>query len=93
MEVSGQLQASTALSPRNENPVPVGEEAGLASESVGTLWRREKSLTPAGNRTPCRPFCSPSLFRLRSRVKTSEYVRILVVIDCNKRRGTAWIKI
>jgi hypothetical protein len=93
MKVSGQLEASTALSLRNETPIPVGEEAGLAPESVGTLWRREKSLAPAGNRPPGRPSCSPSQYRLRSRVKMFEYVRILVAIDCIKRRSTTWIEI
>jgi hypothetical protein len=33
-------------------PVPIGYEAGWATEPVGTLWRREKSLAPPGNRTP-----------------------------------------
>jgi hypothetical protein len=30
---------------------PMGLESGGAPESVWTLWRRDKSLAPAGNRT------------------------------------------
>jgi hypothetical protein len=52
MEVSGQLQAPTALPPRKETTVPTEYEAGWASEPVWTLWRRENYLALAGNRTP-----------------------------------------
>jgi hypothetical protein len=45
MEVSGQFHARAALP-----PVPIGQDAGWAPEPVWTLWRREKSLAPAGNR-------------------------------------------
>jgi hypothetical protein len=34
-----------------EPPVPIGKEAGWASEPVRTLWIKEKSLVAAGNRT------------------------------------------
>jgi hypothetical protein len=50
MEVVGQIHAPAALSPEKEPPVPIGYEAGWASEPVWTLWRRETSCT-AGNRT------------------------------------------
>jgi hypothetical protein len=32
--------------------VPIGWEAGWDPEPVWTLWRKEKSLPPAGNQTP-----------------------------------------
>jgi hypothetical protein len=51
MEVSGQLHATTALNLDLDPPVPIGEETGWASEPVWTLWRREKSLALARNRT------------------------------------------
>jgi hypothetical protein len=31
--------------------VAIGKEAGWASVQVWTMWNREKSLVPAGNRT------------------------------------------
>jgi hypothetical protein len=49
---SGQLHAPTALPPEKEPPIPIGKEAGWTPESVWMLRRREKYLTPAGNRTP-----------------------------------------
>jgi hypothetical protein len=52
MEVNGQIHAPAVLHPRREPPVPIGQEAGWASEPVSsTLWRRE-NLTPAENQTP-----------------------------------------
>jgi hypothetical protein len=52
MEMSCQLHASASLPLGKELSAPIRLEAGLASEPVWTLRRREKSLTPAGNRTP-----------------------------------------
>jgi hypothetical protein len=52
MEVSGYLHAPAAVLLRKETPVSIGYEAGWASESVWTLWSREKSLASAENRTP-----------------------------------------
>jgi hypothetical protein len=51
MEVSGQLQTVTTLPPLYELPVLIGYEADWASDPVWTLWRREESLVPDGNRT------------------------------------------
>jgi hypothetical protein len=51
MEVSGQLYVPAALLPGKEPHVPIVQEAGRAPEPVGTLWSREKSLGPAGNKT------------------------------------------
>jgi hypothetical protein len=45
MEVSGQLHGPAALP-----SVPTGQEAGWAPEPIWTLWSREKSLSPNGNR-------------------------------------------
>jgi hypothetical protein len=41
---------------KNPNPVLVKYEAELVPKSIRTLWWREKSLLPAGIRTPNRPF-------------------------------------
>jgi hypothetical protein len=52
MEVSGQSHPTAALLPGKEPLVPTKQEAGLAPRTVWTLWKREKSLVPAENRTP-----------------------------------------
>jgi hypothetical protein len=52
MEMSCQLHAPAALPPGNEAPAPIEQKAGWAPEPVWTLWRREKSLAPAGNWNP-----------------------------------------
>jgi hypothetical protein len=41
MKVNGQLHAAAALSPGEERPVCIGQEAGWAPESVWKLWGRE----------------------------------------------------
>jgi hypothetical protein len=38
MEMSGQLHAPAALSPRKDPLVPIGQEAGWDPESVWTRW-------------------------------------------------------
>jgi hypothetical protein len=48
MDVSGQLRAPAALPPGKEPPVPIGQEAECAPESVWTLWRRENSCSYMG---------------------------------------------
>jgi hypothetical protein len=51
--VSGQCHVTAALCPRVKDPsVPIGQEAGWASELVWTHRREEKCLSSAGNRTP-----------------------------------------
>jgi hypothetical protein len=44
MEVSGQLDALT--------PVPIGQEAGWAPESVWALWSKQKPLALDGDLIP-----------------------------------------
>jgi hypothetical protein len=51
MEVNGQLHALVALPPGKEPPVSIGQEAGWVPEPVSTLWSRDKTHAPAGNRT------------------------------------------
>jgi hypothetical protein len=51
MEVSGELRALVALPSGKESLVPIGWEAGWASELVLMLWSREKSLIPVVNQT------------------------------------------
>jgi len=52
MEVSCQPYDPAALPPEEEQPVPIGYEAGWVSEPVWTRWRKEKFPAPAGNRSP-----------------------------------------
>jgi hypothetical protein len=52
MEVSGELHAPAAVQSGNEPPIPIGYEAGWASESVWMLWSKEESLASAENQTP-----------------------------------------
>jgi hypothetical protein len=51
MEISGHLQASAALPPSKEPPVPIGQQASFSPVLVWMLWNREKALAPAGNLT------------------------------------------
>jgi hypothetical protein len=48
MELSTQLNATTALSQRKEPPVSITEEASWASETVWTFLEERKPLTPGG---------------------------------------------
>jgi hypothetical protein len=50
--VSGQRYASAALYLRERPPVPIGWEAGWASELVWTQTLEEKSFASAGDRIP-----------------------------------------
>jgi hypothetical protein len=53
MGVSGQRHAPAALLPPGKGPpVPIVHEAEWASEPVWTQSLEEKSLPPAGDRTP-----------------------------------------
>jgi hypothetical protein len=52
MKVSGQIHAPAALTPGKEPAVLTGWEVGWDPEPVRTLWRKGKSLAPAGNGTP-----------------------------------------
>jgi hypothetical protein len=59
MEVSGQLHAPATLLSWKEPVVSIVQEAGWGLESVWTLWRKERSLGPTGNRTPAVPVAIP----------------------------------
>jgi hypothetical protein len=48
-EVGGHILVPTAVPLRLAFPVPVGWEAGWASETVWTLWRGEWALASAGS--------------------------------------------
>jgi hypothetical protein len=49
---SGQIRSPSALPHGNHPPVTIGREAVWAPEQAWTLWRREKSVSPAANRVP-----------------------------------------
>jgi hypothetical protein len=89
MEVSGQLHAPAALSPEKEPLVPIGEEAGWASEPFWTQWRREKFPALAGNRTlePRSPVLKPTelsrLLPLTCKCNNCWRWRILTVPSCS----------
>jgi hypothetical protein len=51
MALSGQLHAPGALPPGKQPLVPIGSQAGWVSEPVCTLWRTEKTVASARNRT------------------------------------------
>jgi hypothetical protein len=52
MQASGQLHASAALPAGKRDPGTYWTGGWVAPQPVWTLWSREKSLTPSGNRTP-----------------------------------------
>jgi hypothetical protein len=52
MRVNGQRHASAALYPRERSPVPIGYEAGWASELVWTKRLEEKFFASARDQTP-----------------------------------------
>jgi hypothetical protein len=53
MGVSGQHHAPAALLlPGKEPPVPIGQEAGWATEAVWTQRLEERSSASVGDRTP-----------------------------------------
>jgi hypothetical protein len=72
MAVSVQLHVHATLFRGKETPVSIGWNAVRVPQSVWEMWRREKSLSPAGNRTPAVQRVSiPTelsrlLFRMRS---------------------------
>jgi hypothetical protein len=51
MEMNDQLHAPGRFTLGEEQPIPIGQEASWAPEPVWTLWRRQKSVTPTGNKT------------------------------------------
>jgi len=51
MEVNGQLHTPASLPPGKDPSGPIRQEAGWATESVWTRWKREKFPSPAGNQT------------------------------------------
>jgi hypothetical protein len=51
MEVSSQFYTLVGLPSGKESTVRSGWGAGWAPKPIRTLWSRQKSLVPAGNRT------------------------------------------
>jgi len=59
--VRGQRHAPAAIYP-GKDPVPIVQEAGW---TTGPVWTGEENFAPTGIRSPDRPTCSQSLYRLR----------------------------
>ena len=59
--MKGQRHAPAALYP-GKDPVPIVQEARTAP---GPVWTGAENLAPTGIRSPDRPACSQSLYRLR----------------------------
>jgi len=57
MEMNCQPQASVALPPGKQSPVPTEYGAGWASDPVSTFWSKEKFVDSTKIRTPDRPSC------------------------------------
>jgi hypothetical protein len=98
MEVNCQLHAPDALPLRKVPPVSFEQEAGWASEKVWTLWRREKSLVPAGNRSAMSRMCSPWTGHCTELSLPLQYMRyadhwrllgVFVLFNGTKRQGRA----
>jgi hypothetical protein len=60
MGVGGQRHAPAAFTP-GKDPVPIVQEAGWPP---GPVWIGAENLAPTGIRSPDRPTCSESLYRL-----------------------------
>jgi hypothetical protein len=59
--MSGQRHAPAALYSRERTPVPIGQEAGWASELVWTQRLEEKSFGLCRGSSPVRPVCNQTL--------------------------------
>jgi hypothetical protein len=66
MGVSGQQHVTAVLNPRERTALPIGKEAGLASNLVWTQRIEEKSFYSTGDRTSV----VPSVVRLYNDVAT-----------------------
>jgi hypothetical protein len=71
-----------------KNTVPIEQEAGRASVSVGTYWKRRKSLAPTTIRTPDHPTRSLVIIPLH---KPGTYIYIYIYIYCKTYVAAAYI--
>jgi hypothetical protein len=69
MEVSVHLHASATLPLKKKLSFSIEQEAGWAPESVWTLWSKQKSLAPAGNRTPSHRWENSVKMGLKNRLR------------------------
>ena len=68
----GVSTTSRPLYPPGKDPVPIVQEAGWAT---GPVWTGAENLAPTGIRSPDRPACSESLYRLRYPSPTIIYIQ------------------
>jgi hypothetical protein len=68
MEMNYQAQASVALPPGKQSPVPTEYGAGWASYPVSTFWSTEKLVDSTKIRTPDPPSCSLVTETIQSRL-------------------------
>jgi hypothetical protein len=68
VSLSGQLHVPAALSPVNETPVLIWEEAGWDPEQVWTFWRTERSVSLLGikPRSSDQVLCNPNTIQMVS---------------------------
>ena len=73
-------KSSTSRPSPEISPVPIQREIEWAPETVGTFWRREKSLRPVPERTPGYPGHSlETMFTELSRLATVNVIGVLIL--------------
>jgi hypothetical protein len=78
--LSGHLHAPVALPAGKEPPIPIGQEAGWAPETVWTLEKRKKCLALARNQTPAVQLVALRYTDLVSRLSVIIIIIIAIIV-------------